>query len=106
MLAVSDEEILLAKAEVDRAGLGAEPASCAAFAGAKKLALRGIIDPEETVVCVLTGHILKDPDTTLAYHEGRLGDASHANRSLVVEPDLSEIERAVAEWDTPGRGNA
>ncbi|HIF42229.1 MAG TPA: threonine synthase [Planctomycetes bacterium] len=106
VLAVSDEEILVAKAEVDRAGLGAEPASCAAFAGAKKLALRGIIDPEETVVCVLTGHILKDPDTTLAYHEGRLGEASHANQSRIVEPDLSEIQRAVAEWDAPGRGNA
>ncbi|MDP6738488.1 MAG: pyridoxal-phosphate dependent enzyme, partial [Planctomycetota bacterium] len=106
VLAVSDEEILVAKAEVDRAGLGAEPASCAAFAGAKKLALRGVIAPEETVVCVLTGHLLKDPDTTLAYHEGRLGEDSHANRCLVVAPDLSEIQRAVADWDAPGRGNA
>jgi threonine synthase len=99
VLAVSDEEILLAKAEVDRAGLGAEPASCAAFAGAKKLALRGIIDPSESVVCVLTGHLLKDPDTTLAYHEGRLGEVSRSNPPRVIEPDLQQIQRALSEWE-------
>jgi len=99
VLAVSDAEILMAKSEVDRAGLGAEPASCAAFAGAKKLALRGIIDPRDRVVCVLTGHLLKDSDTTLAFHEGRLGESAHVNRPLTVTPELERIQAAIADWN-------
>ena len=63
VLAVSDEEILAAKAVVDRAGIGAEAAGCAAVAGARKMAVRGDIDVGERVVCVLTSHFLKDPAT-------------------------------------------
>ncbi|MEE8466872.1 MAG: threonine synthase [Planctomycetota bacterium] len=101
VLAVSDEDILDAKAAVDAAGLGAEPASCAALAGAKKLALRGVIDLGERVVCVLTGHLLKDPDTTLAYHEGRLGPAARANAPVIVEPDLEALRSAIGSTGTP-----
>lgn len=61
--AVTDEEILAAKAVIDRSGIGCEPASAAALAGAKKLVARGVIRRDEKVVGVLTGHLLKDSQT-------------------------------------------
>ncbi len=60
---VSDAEILEAKKIIDQSGIGCEPASAASVAGAKKLAAAGIILPGERVVCVLTGNLLKDPDS-------------------------------------------
>lgn len=60
--AVSDSEILDAKRAIDKSGIGAEPASAASVAGAKKLKEMGIIDKSDTVVAVLTGHVLKDID--------------------------------------------
>jgi len=97
VIEVDDQAILDAKAVVDSAGIGAEPASCAALAGAKKLALRGEIDAGERAVCVLTGHLLKDPETTLAYHQGRLAGvrAARANPPRVVEPKLDELRAAL-----------
>ena len=65
---VSDQEILDAKAQVGAGGFGCEPASAASVAGAKRLREEGIIAASERVVCVLTGHQLKDPTATVAYH--------------------------------------
>ena len=65
---VTDQEILDAKAQVGAGGLGCEPASAASVAGAKLLVAEGIIGPDERVVCILTGHQLKDPTATVAYH--------------------------------------
>jgi len=62
---VTDDEILAAKAIVDRAGIGCEPASAASLAGLKQLVSRGIIHPTAQVVAVLTGNLLKDPDAIL-----------------------------------------
>lgn len=59
---VSDQEILDAKAIIDAAGLGCEPASAATAAGAKKLINKGMIKKDSFVVGILTGHILKDPE--------------------------------------------
>ena len=59
--AVTDDEIFAAKSVVDRAGVGCEPASAASIAGLKALVSRGVIRRDETVVAVLTGHLLKDP---------------------------------------------
>lgn len=59
--AVSDGEIIEAKRVVDRAGVGCEPASAAAVAGARRLRREGVMNSSETVVAVLTGHLLKDP---------------------------------------------
>ncbi len=67
---VSDEEIVEHKALVGRYGFGCEPASGASVAGARLLRREGVIGPGETVVCILTGHVLKDPDVTVAYHTG------------------------------------
>ncbi|GAC1359233.1 MAG: hypothetical protein NVS2B12_10830 [Ktedonobacteraceae bacterium] len=60
---VTDEEILAAKAIIDRSGIGCEPASAATLAGARKLVARGVIKRDEQVVGVLTGNLLKDSKT-------------------------------------------
>jgi threonine synthase len=62
---VTEQEIAQAKAELGAQGLGCEPASAASFAGLKKLVRLGFVKPEETVVLVLTGHMLKDVDYML-----------------------------------------
>jgi threonine synthase len=66
--AVTDDTIREYKALVGRYGLGCEPASAASLAGAHQLLREGIIQPHERVVCILTGHVLKDPDVTVNYH--------------------------------------
>lgn len=104
---VTDQEILDAKAKVGAGGLGREPASAASVAGAKKLVEEGVIQPGERVVCILTGHQLKDPTATVAYHSTdqekfnkELGSrgvkrAGFANRAVAVSNDLDEIIRAI-----------
>lgn len=67
---VSDDAIVEHKALVGRFGFGCEPASGASVAGAKMLLDEGVIKKDESVVCILTGHLLKDPDVTVAYHTG------------------------------------
>ncbi|NLX14257.1 MAG: threonine synthase [Phycisphaerales bacterium] len=67
---VSDEEILEYKALIGRYGFGCEPASAATVAGLHRLMEEQIISPDEQVVCILTGHELKDPDATVKYHTG------------------------------------
>ncbi len=67
-LDVSDQQILDAKAWIARDGLGCEPASAASVAGAKALVEQGVIDRDSSVACILTGHQLKDPHATVAYH--------------------------------------
>lgn len=100
---VTDQEILDAKAQVGAGGFGCEPASAASVAGAKKLRAEGVIAPSDRVVCILTGHQLKDPDATVAYHSGdkalfeaKLGTrgvetATYANSPIVVENNLQRI---------------
>lgn len=67
---VSDDVILEHKAMVGRYGFGCEPASAASVAGLHMLREEGTISPDERVVCILTGHELKDPDATVKYHTG------------------------------------
>ncbi|MGZ3582823.1 MAG: threonine synthase [Ktedonobacterales bacterium] len=59
---VSDEEIFAAKAQIDRAGIGCEPASATSVAGARRLVAEGVIAPDARVVAILTGHVLKDTE--------------------------------------------
>jgi threonine synthase len=68
----SEAEIALAKAEIGEEGIGCEPASAVTLAGLKKLSRQGKVQPQETVVLLLTGHTLKDSDYTIAYHRGDL----------------------------------
>jgi threonine synthase len=69
---VSETEIALAKAEIGSDGIGCEPASAATLAGLKKLVEQEFVNPHETVVLILTGHVLKDPEFTLKFHRGDL----------------------------------
>ena len=103
----TDQQILDAKAQVGAGGLGCEPASAASVAGAKLLIDEGVIGPDERVVCILTGHQLKDPTATVAYHAADqeqfdkvLGSrgvrrAEFANRAVAVPNDLDEIIKAI-----------
>jgi threonine synthase len=59
---VTEKEIAQAKAELGAEGIGCEPASAATLAGLKKLVAAGFVESAETVVLVLTGHMLKDVD--------------------------------------------
>lgn len=104
---VTEQEILDAKAQVGAGGLGCEPASAASVAGAKQLVAEGVIGRDERVVCILTGHQLKDPTATVAYHTtdqeqfnkvlGSRGvkRAAFANRAVTVNNDLEEIVKAI-----------
>src|SRR5580698_7411627 len=69
---VSEIEIAQAKAEIGAEGIGCEPASAVTLAGLKKLVKQGFVKPDETVVLVLTGNLLKDPDFTIKFHRGEL----------------------------------
>jgi threonine synthase len=89
---VSDDEIMDAKAIVDRTGIGCEPASAASVAGTRKLARQGVIQPHETVVSILTGNLLKDPDTTVAYHTGA---NQYANTPVKVEASFEAVRAAI-----------
>jgi threonine synthase len=69
---VTELEIAQAKAEIGAEGIGCEPASAVTLAGLKKLLAQGFVKPDETVVLVLTGNLLKDPDFTMDFHRGEL----------------------------------
>lgn len=63
---VSDEEILDAQKLLARSeGIGVEPASAASIAGLRKLVDADEIDKDEEIVCIVTGHLLKDPNTAI-----------------------------------------
>lgn len=63
---VTDEEILCMQRDLARKeGIGVEPASAASVAGIRKLAEQGMLDRDETIVCVVTGHLLKDPESVI-----------------------------------------
>ncbi|HJJ60914.1 MAG: threonine synthase [Methanocorpusculum sp.] len=63
---VTDAEILAMQRDLARLeGIGVEPASAASVAGIKKMAEQGLLDADEKIVCVVTGHLLKDPETVI-----------------------------------------
>ena len=83
---VSDKEILEAQKVLARSeGLFVEPASASSIAGLKKFLEMGEIDKDEVVVCVTTGHGLKDPDTPVKFFV----------KPVEVEADLDVIKRIV-----------
>ncbi len=92
---VSDQEIMDAKALIDRQGIGCEPASACSLAGTAKLVHKGVIKPGETVVGILTGHILKDPEATIQYHNNTLADiqSAYPNQLFQAEPSVEAISR-------------
>ncbi|HEY4129476.1 MAG TPA: threonine synthase [Gemmatimonadaceae bacterium] len=92
---VSDAEILEAKAVIDAAGVGCEPASAASVAGAAKLAREGVIRTGDRVVAVLTGHLLKDPGAVIAYHQEMTPTPVHANRPIEIDARVEDVARVL-----------
>jgi threonine synthase len=95
VISVPDEELLEAKAVVDASGIGCEPASAASIAGTRQLVRQGVVKPDERVVALLTGHVLKDPETILDFHRRTDGALAIPNEPLSIEPTLSALEAAV-----------
>jgi threonine synthase len=94
---VTDQDIMDAKAVVDMCGIGCEPASAASVAGAKILMEKGVFDSNDSVVCILTGNLLKDPEATVNYHKGSIEgvNPTFSNMPLVVNPDLVSVKEAL-----------
>ncbi len=84
---VSDEEILKAKSEIDRAGIGCEPASACSLAGARKLRSEGMIKPDEGVVGILTGNLLKDPVP------GGVDEGRFAGSLIEIDATIEAVDR-------------
>ncbi|MGZ7210452.1 MAG: threonine synthase, partial [Methanobacterium sp.] len=85
-LTVTDEEILSAQKHLARTeGIGVEPASAASIAGLMKLAIEGEIDKNEQIVCVVTGHLLKDPNTAI----------NACIEPIEVNADINELSRVL-----------
>jgi threonine synthase len=85
---VTDAEILAAyRTLAALEGVFCEPASAASVAGVRKLARAGYFRKakDKTVVCVLTGHGLKDPGTAMAQYAG----------IITVEPDAASVAGAL-----------
>jgi threonine synthase len=103
---VTEIEIAAAKAEIGADGIGCEPASAVTLAGLKKLRRSGFVKSGESVVLILTGHLLKDPDFTIKFHRGDLfagtaseGEAAQAKSlqrpPLVLDASLSAVISAL-----------
>lgn len=82
---VSEEEIALAKSELGAEGMGCEPASAASLAGLKRLVRSGFVKPEDSVVLILTGHMLKDADYMLKAHGESFSEPMDADAKAVIQ---------------------
>ncbi|HEY3972749.1 MAG TPA: threonine synthase [Candidatus Sulfotelmatobacter sp.] len=103
---VSEIEIAQAKAEIGAEGIGCEPASAVTLAGLKNLIKQGFVKKDETVVLILTGNLLKDPDYTIEFHRGELfkgssGESANSAMSelrrppVVLDATLDAVMRAL-----------
>lgn len=83
---VTDEEIVYAQKLLARTeGIFVEPASAASIAGLKKLVENNDVDSNEDIVCVTTGHGLKDPEAAVKACE----------RVVEIEPNLNALKKAL-----------
>jgi threonine synthase len=94
IISVSEQEIADAKAMIGRDGIGCEPASATTVAGMKKLVAAGHIRPGDSVVGVLTGHVLKDPDYVSHYHRGTLALESGAKEGSAPQRIAGAFQNA------------
>lgn len=104
---VSEADIAVAKAEIGADGVGCEPASAVTLAGLKKLVKSGFVRRDESVVLILTGHVLKDPEYTIQFHRGdlsvpRMADdefraltAAQRKAPIVLDADADAVLRAL-----------
>jgi threonine synthase len=97
MMTVSDEEILEAIAELGReTGVFAEPAGAAAYAGLSKHVREGRVDPDETIVVLMTGSGLKDTESAMRA----------AGAPIPVGKSMRDVEEALAQERTRGSARA
>jgi threonine synthase len=83
----TDEEILAAQRLLaDKEGIFCEPASATSLAGALRDIQRGKIPEGSSVVCTLTGHGLKDPDTAIKQSTSPM---------ITVDAELDAVKRAI-----------
>jgi threonine synthase len=83
---VSDDEIINAqKLLAVKEGIGVEPASASSIAGLYKLVRNGVVGEDETVVCITTGNLLKDPETVIRV----------CGKPIEVEPDIESIKKVL-----------
>jgi threonine synthase len=74
---------------IGRDGIGCEPASAVTLAGVRKMTADGRIDPDEDVLAILTGHVLKDPDYTVNYHRGALSFTDKSGNKVALASNFS-----------------
>jgi threonine synthase len=107
---VSEGEIALAKAEIGADGVGCEPASAVTLAGLKKLVKQGFVMPGESVVLILTGHLLKDTEFTLKFHRGDMFAGTESEKEadilrsqqrspIVLDASMDAVIRTLKEAD-------
>jgi threonine synthase len=108
---VSEAEIAIAKAEIGADGVGCEPASAVTLAGLKKLVRSSFVQPSESVVLILTGHVLKDPEYTIQFHRGDLSvprmpdeefrtlTANQRKSPIVLDAEADAVLRALEAED-------
>jgi len=103
VLTVTEQEIADAKAVIGRDGIGCEPASATTVAGIRRLVSDGAIKEDESVVAVLTGHLLKDTDYVMNYHtdsltapDGARIASNFANRPIRTSASISAIKSVLS----------
>lgn len=104
---VSELEIAHAKAEIGAEGIGCEPASAVTLAGLKRLVEQGFVKREESVVLVLTGNLLKDPDFTIEFHRGDMFGGTKESEALdllrhppvVLDATLDAVMRTLEQFN-------
>ncbi len=97
---VTEQEIADAKAVIGLDGIGCEPASAVTLAGLRRMVASGKVDPNEDVVAILTGHVLKDPDYTVNYHSGALNFTGKDGERIAIESRYANaFTRVPAERD-------
>lgn len=103
VITVTEQEIADAKAVIGRDGIGCEPASATTVAGIRKLVSDGAIAPGDSVVAILTGHLLKDADYVMQYHsdsllapDGTRIAGNFANRPIRTSASIDAIKSALS----------
>jgi len=85
-ITVTDEEIIEAQKMIARTeGLFVEPAAASSIAGLEKLLEMGTVDSDQRIVCVATGHGLKDPDSAIRNSE----------KPMEIDPDMESLRAAL-----------
>ena len=110
---VNELEIAQAKAEIGMEGIGCEPASAVTLAGLRRLLQQGFVKRDETVVLILTGNLLKDPDFTMEFHRGDLFQGTPEEREsaklnafrhspVVLDATLDAVIKTLEETEKSG----